>query len=89
VIAHRRRPARAVALPRLLAGAGGRHGTGRKEGLGFRLSAQALADVTGRKEAGIKKDAEVEGDLGAVAADARSKVRTMFPPAPLTVPGVS
>jgi DNA ligase N terminus len=49
---------------------------------------QALAAATGRKEAALRAEYEACGDLGSVAAECRSRQRTMFTPPPLTVAGV-
>ncbi|KAL6760310.1 ATP-dependent DNA ligase [Haematococcus lacustris] len=57
-------------------------------GMGESTLIKALAESTGRKEAVIKKEYEVAGDLGVVAVNARSTQRTMFAMKPLTIRGV-
>ncbi|XP_072747387.1 DNA ligase 1 [Anoplolepis gracilipes] len=47
---------------------------------------KAIAQCTGRTLAQIKADVQEVGDLGIVAEGSRSNQRTMFQPAPLTVP---
>ncbi|KAL6426983.1 hypothetical protein ACFW04_009289 [Cataglyphis niger] len=47
---------------------------------------KAIAQCTGRTLAQIKADVQEVGDLGVVAEGSRSNQRTMFQPAPLTVP---
>ncbi|XP_011646999.1 DNA ligase 1 [Pogonomyrmex barbatus] len=49
---------------------------------------KAIAQCTGRTLAQIKADVQEVGDLGIVAEGSRSNQRTMFQPAPLTVPNV-
>ncbi|XP_011882996.1 PREDICTED: DNA ligase 1 isoform X3 [Vollenhovia emeryi] len=49
---------------------------------------KAIAQCTGRTLAQIKDDVQKVGDLGIVAESSRSNQRTMFQPAPLTVPNV-
>ncbi|XP_014479873.1 PREDICTED: DNA ligase 1 isoform X2 [Dinoponera quadriceps] len=49
---------------------------------------KAIAQCTGRTLAQIKADVQQIGDLGMVAESSRSNQRTMFQPAPLTVPNV-
>ena len=49
---------------------------------------QALAEATGKSPAQIKKMYEQEGDLGVVAATARSKQNTLFKPTALTLRAV-
>lgn len=49
---------------------------------------KAIAQCTGRTLAQIKADVQEVGDLGIVAEGSRSNQRTMFQPAPLTVPVV-
>ena len=53
-----------------------------------RTSLQALAEATGKSPAQIKKMYEQEGDLGVVAATARSKQNTLFKPKELTLQAV-
>ncbi|KAK0532786.1 ATP-dependent DNA ligase Cdc17 [Tilletia horrida] len=57
-------------------------------GLGESLIIKAIARSTGRKEADIKKDLTVHGDLGVVAINSRKNQPTMFKPKPLDVPTV-
>ncbi|XP_011164034.2 DNA ligase 1 isoform X2 [Solenopsis invicta] len=49
---------------------------------------KAIAQCTGRTLAQIRADVQEVGDLGIVAEGSRSNQRTMFQPAPLTVPNV-
>nr|XP_012224215.1 PREDICTED: LOW QUALITY PROTEIN: DNA ligase 1 [Linepithema humile] len=49
---------------------------------------KAIAQCTGRTLAQIKADVQEVGDLGLVAEGSRSNQRTMFQPAPLTVPNM-
>lgn len=49
---------------------------------------KAIANTTGRSLQQIKADAQKTGDLGLVAEQSKSKQKTMFQPAPLTVNGV-
>jgi len=49
---------------------------------------KAIAQCTGRTLAQIKANVQEVGDLGIVAEGSRSNQRTMFQPAPLTVPNV-
>jgi DNA ligase-1 len=58
---------------------------GRELGIGDATLIKALAEATGRKEQAIKDDYNEEGDLGVVAMASRSKQKTMFQPAPLSV----
>jgi len=57
-------------------------------GLGESLIIKAIGRSTGRKEADIKKDLTVHGDLGIVAINSRKNQPTMFKPKPLDVPTV-
>ena len=49
---------------------------------------KAIAQCTGRTLAQIKAEVQKVGDLGIVAEGSRSNQRTMFQPAPLSVPNV-
>ena len=49
---------------------------------------QALAQATGKSMQKVKVEYDKEGDLGTVAANARSSQKTMFQSAPLTVRAV-
>ena len=49
---------------------------------------QALAQATGKSMQKVKAEYDKEGDLGTVAANARSSQKTMFQSAPLTVRAV-
>lgn len=49
---------------------------------------KAIAQCTGQTLAQIKAKMQKVGDLGIVAEGSRSNQRTMFQPAPLTVPNV-
>lgn len=62
--------------------------SGLELGIGDSTLIKALAQATGRKESAIKKEYDEEGDLGVVAAASRATQKTMFQPAPLTIPGV-
>ena len=53
-----------------------------------RARMQALVEATGRSMALIKKEVDVSGDIGSVAAASRGQQRTMFAQARLTVAGV-
>ncbi|KAE8222899.1 hypothetical protein CF319_g3978 [Tilletia indica] len=57
-------------------------------GLGESIIIKAIARSTGRKEADIKKDLTVHGDLGVVAINSRKNQPTMFKPKPLDIPSV-
>merc|ERR1719175_320738 len=57
-------------------------------GIGESLLIKAIAQTTGRSVQQIKADVGVKGDLGIVAETSRGTQRTMFQPAPLTVPNV-
>jgi len=57
-------------------------------GIGDATLIKALAEATGRSEAGVKELYTQHGDLGIVAQACRSTQRTMFPMPPLTVRGV-
>ena len=52
------------------------------------MALQALGEATGKSPAQIKKMYEQEGDLGVVAATARSKQNTLFKPKALTLRAV-
>ena len=52
------------------------------------LCLQALAQATGKSMQKVKAEYDKEGDLGTVAANARSSQKTMFQSAPLTVRAV-
>lgn len=54
-------------------------------GIGESILLKALSQVTGRSIAALKATYKEVGDLGDVAAKARTKQKTMFPPPPLTV----
>lgn len=56
--------------------------------LPWRTRVQALVEATGRSMALIKKEVDVSGDIGSVAAASRGQQRTMFAQARLTVAGV-
>ena len=49
---------------------------------------QALSQATGKSIPKVKAEYDKEGDLGTVAANARSSQKTMFQAAPLTVRAV-
>jgi len=49
---------------------------------------KAIAQCTGRTLAQIRTDVQEVGDLGIIAENSKSNQRTMFQPAPLTVPNV-
>ncbi|KAG5310023.1 DNLI1 ligase, partial [Acromyrmex insinuator] len=49
---------------------------------------KAIAQCTGRTLAQIRADVQEVGDLGIIAENSKSNQRTMFQPAPLTVPNV-
>ncbi len=49
---------------------------------------QALMEATGRSMAQLKKELEVTGDMGSVAAASRGSQRTMMAPKRLTVQSV-
>ena len=49
---------------------------------------QALSQATGKSIPKVKAEYDKEGDLGTVAANARSAQKTMFQAAPLTVRAV-
>ncbi|XP_018395103.1 PREDICTED: DNA ligase 1 isoform X1 [Cyphomyrmex costatus] len=49
---------------------------------------KAIAQCTGRTLAQIRSDVQEVGDLGIIAENSKSNQRTMFQPAPLTVPNV-
>jgi len=57
-------------------------------GIGETLLVKAIAQTTGRSVQQIKADVGSKGDLGIVAETSRGTQRTMFKPAPLTVPQV-
>jgi len=57
-------------------------------GIGESLLIKAIAQTTGRSVQQIKADVGVKGDLGIVAETSRGTQRTMFQPAPLTIPHV-
>jgi DNA ligase-1 len=57
-------------------------------GIGDATLIKALAEATGRSEAGVKELYMQHGDLGIVAQSCRSTQRTMFPMPPLTIRGV-
>ncbi|KAL3133936.1 hypothetical protein ABBQ32_008384 [Trebouxia sp. C0010 RCD-2024] len=57
-------------------------------GIGDATLIKALAAATGRQESLIKKQYGESGDLGIVASAARANQRTMYQPAPLTIPSV-
>ena len=54
-------------------------------GIGESILTKALASVTGRSEAQLKKEYQEIGDLGEVACRSKGKQRTMFQPKPLTI----
>lgn len=54
-------------------------------GIGESILMKALSQVTGRTVAALKSTYKQLGDLGDVAASARTTQKTMFPPPPLTV----
>ncbi|XP_018339725.1 PREDICTED: DNA ligase 1 isoform X1 [Trachymyrmex septentrionalis] len=49
---------------------------------------KAIAQCTGRTLAQIRADVQEVGDLGIIAENSKSNQRTMFQPAPLTVPNI-
>jgi DNA ligase-1 len=57
-------------------------------GIGDMLLMKAIAQTTGRSLQQVRTDANKIGDLGEVAETSRGSQKTMFTPAPLTVPGV-
>jgi DNA ligase-1 len=57
-------------------------------GIGDQMLTKVIAQTTGRSMQQIKADASKMGDLGIVAESSRGSQRTMFQPAPLTVPQV-
>eukprot|EP00891_Asterochloris_glomerata_P009808 jgi/Astpho2/9808/Aster-03779 len=57
-------------------------------GVGDSILMKALGEATGKSPAQIKKMYEQEGDLGVVAATARSKQNTLFKPKALTLRAV-
>ena len=57
-------------------------------GIGDATLIKALAEATGRSEAGVKELYTQHGDLGIVAQTCRSTQRTMFPMPILTIRGV-
>lgn len=54
-------------------------------GIGESILLKALSQVTGMSVVALKATYKEVGDLGDVAANARTKQKTMFPPPPLTV----
>lgn len=61
---------------------------GIESGVGETILIKALSLVSGTKPAALKAKFKKLGDLGDVAAEARSSQTTMFPPPPLVVRGV-
>ncbi|CAK0786390.1 hypothetical protein CVIRNUC_009603 [Coccomyxa viridis] len=57
-------------------------------GIGDSILVKALAQATGKSMQKVKAEYDKEGDLGTVAANARSSQKTMFQSAPLTVRAV-
>jgi hypothetical protein len=57
-------------------------------GVGDSILFSAIAEVTGRSTAVLKKDLVALGDLGDVAQKSRSHQKTVFTPKPLSVPQV-
>jgi DNA ligase-1 len=58
---------------------------GKELGIGESILIKAVAAVTGRSTANIKKDMEKQGDLGLVAQSSKTSQKTMFTPAALTL----
>lgn len=54
-------------------------------GIGESILLRALSQVSGRTVAALKNLYKEKGDLGDVAATARTNQKTMFPPPPLTI----
>jgi len=61
---------------------------GMELGIGETLLMKAIANTTGRSVSQIKADLSKFGDLGVIAENSKGSQRTMFQPAPLTVPTV-
>lgn len=54
-------------------------------GIGESILIKAVANVTGRNVASIKKDMDKQGDLGLVAQSSKTNQKTMFVPSALTL----